>query len=327
MVFSSITFVYAFFPLVAVAYSPEQKPRLPQRRSAARLAPVLFLGRAAAGPAAWCSQRHHLRPTAALPLLHVERSIRARRRLYSDRHQSSSLVGNLFVFKYLNFLCRTNSFLALFGWRALPKLTLPIGISFYTFQILSYVIDLYRGEDSPSSATFSTCSSTSASSRSCIAGPIVRYETVEQEILARREPIGRSRGRAVAALSSAWPKSCMLANQRRPQVAAIDLQPATPPTTAPRIYWLAAVAYALQIYFDFSGYSDMAIGLGRMFGFHFLRELRLPVYRPVHHGVLAAMAHIAVDTGSATMSISRSAATAFPGENPAGSAIFWSSGR
>ena len=73
------------------------------------------------------------------------------------------LVGNLFVFKYLNFFSENLS--ALFGWSALPKLTLPIGISFYTFQILSYVIDLYRGEFA-SSATIFICSSTSASSRS-----------------------------------------------------------------------------------------------------------------------------------------------------------------
>ena len=137
MVFSSITFVYAFFPLVAVAYYLS-KNRV-YRNVVLLLASLLFyswgeprflLLMLAATLAAYCGGLLMERSTAHKRLILIVTVV--------------LLVGNLFVFKYLNFFSENLS--ALFGWRALPKLTLPIGISFYTFQILSYVIDLYRGE-------------------------------------------------------------------------------------------------------------------------------------------------------------------------------------
>ena len=137
MVFSSITFVYAFFPLVAVAYYLS-KNRV-YRNVVLLLASLLFyswgeprflLLMLAATLAAYCGGLLMERSTAHKRLILIVTVV--------------LLVGNLFVFKYLNFFSENLS--ALFGWSALPKLTLPIGISFYTFQILSYVIDLYRGE-------------------------------------------------------------------------------------------------------------------------------------------------------------------------------------
>lgn len=156
MVFSSITFVYAFFPLVAVAYYLS-KNRV-YRNVVLLLASLLFyswgeprflLLMLAATLAAYCGGLLMERCTAHRKLILIVTVV--------------LLVGNLFVFKYLNFFSENLS--ALFGWSALPKLTLPIGISFYTFQILSYVIDLYRGEIRVQRNYF-TCSSTSASSRS-----------------------------------------------------------------------------------------------------------------------------------------------------------------
>lgn len=156
MVFSSITFVYAFFPLVAVAYYLS-KNRV-YRNVVLLLASLLFyswgeprflLLMLAATLAAYCGGLLMERSTAHKRLILIVTVV--------------LLVGNLFVFKYLNFFSENLS--ALFGWRALPKLTLPIGISFYTFQILSYVIDLYRGEIRVQRNYF-FCSSTSASSRS-----------------------------------------------------------------------------------------------------------------------------------------------------------------
>ena len=179
MVFSSITFVYAFFPLVAVAYYLS-KNRV-YRNVVLLLASLLFyswgeprflLLMLAATLAAYCGGLLMERSTAHKRLILIVTVV--------------LLVGNLFVFKYLNFFSENLS--ALFGWRVLPKLTLPIGISFYTFQILSYVIDLYRGEIRVQRNYFYLLLYVSFFPQ-LIAGPIVRYETVEQEILERRESI------------------------------------------------------------------------------------------------------------------------------------------
>ena len=263
MVFSSITFVYAFFPLVAAAYYLS-KNRV-YRNVVLLLASLLFyswgeprflLLMLAATLAAYCGGLLMERSTAHKRLILIVTVV--------------LLVGNLFVFKYLNFFSENLS--ALFGWRALPKLTLPIGISFYTFQILSYVIDLYRGEIRVQRNYFYLLLYVSFFPQ-LIAGPIVRYETVEQEILERRESIddvAAGLRRFILGLA----KKVILANNIARIAETIYAGDSAVYGTA--LYWLAAVAYALQIYFDFSGYSDMAIGLGRMFGFHFLENFDHP---------------------------------------------------
>ena len=263
MVFSSITFVYAFFPLVAVAYYLS-KNRV-YRNVVLLLASLLFyswgeprflLLMLAATLAAYCGGLLMERSTAHKRLILIVTVV--------------LLVGNLFVFKYLNFFSENLS--ALFGWRALPKLTLPIGISFYTFQILSYVIDLYRGEIRVQRNYFYLLLYVSFFPQ-LIAGPIVRYETVEQEIQERHESIddvAAGLRRFILGLA----KKVILANNIARIAETIYAGDSAVYGTA--LYWLAAVAYALQIYFDFSGYSDMAIGLGRMFGFHFLENFDHP---------------------------------------------------
>ena len=263
MVFSSITFVYAFFPLVAVAYYLS-KNRV-YRNVVLLLASLLFyswgeprflLLMLAATLAAYCGGLLMERSTAHKRLILIVTVV--------------LLVGNLFVFKYLNFFSENLS--ALFGWSALPKLTLPIGISFYTFQILSYVIDLYRGEIRVQRNYFYLLLYVSFFPQ-LIAGPIVRYETVEQEILERRESIddvAAGLRRFILGLA----KKVILANNIARIAETIYAGDSAVYGTA--LYWLAAVAYALQIYFDFSGYSDMAIGLGRMFGSHFRENFNYP---------------------------------------------------
>ena len=263
MVFSSITFVYAFFPLVAAAYYLS-KNRV-YRNVVLLLASLLFyswgeprflLLMLAATLAAYCGGLLMERCTAHRKLILIVTVV--------------LLVGNLFVFKYLNFFSENLS--ALFGWSALPKLTLPIGISFYTFQILSYVIDLYRGEIRVQRNYFYLLLYVSFFPQ-LIAGPIVRYETVEQEIQQRHESIddvAAGLRRFILGLA----KKVILANN----IARIaeTIYAGDSAVYGTTLYWLAAVAYALQIYFDFSGYSDMAIGLGRMFGFHFLENFDHP---------------------------------------------------
>lgn len=179
-------------------------------------------------------------------------------------------VGMLFVFKYLGFAAKTIGQVF-----SLPDLglnvALPIGISFFTFQIISYLVDVYR-KVAPAQRNVLNVGLYISLFPQLIAGPIVRYETVADEILHRRESAkGFTEGftRFVFGLG----KKVLLANY----VGLIAdnifaLQAGRSVATA----WLGVIAYALQIYFDFSGYSDMAIGLGRMFGFHFLENFNYP---------------------------------------------------
>ncbi len=174
----------------------------------------------------------------------------------------------LFVFKYLGFLCRN---LALAGLHLPdPELRLPIGISFYTFQAMSYVIDVYRGK-SPAQKNILDVGLYVAFFPQLIAGPIVRYETVDQEIHGRKETWAdfcEGVPRFIIGLG----KKCILANN----MAIIADRAFASGNLSAAMAWLGALAYALQIYFDFSGYSDMAIGMGRMFGFHFLENFNRP---------------------------------------------------
>lgn len=181
------------------------------------------------------------------------------------------LVGNLFIFKYLNFTVSTIE-TVLKTQLNVPQILLPIGISFYTFQILSYVIDLYRGKVKVQRNYFYLTLYV-AFFPQLIAGPIVRYETVEYEIKQRRESVtdvAQGMRRFIIGLC----KKVIIANN----VANIPLivYSGDSAVFGSGMYFLAAIGYALQIYFDFSGYSDMAIGLGRVFGFHFLENFNYP---------------------------------------------------
>ena len=177
-------------------------------------------------------------------------------------------LSGLFVFKYLGFVCENLGLLGL----PVPavQLALPIGISFYTFQAMSYVIDVYRGK-SPAQRSVLDVGLYVAFFPQLIAGPIVRYETVALEIH-NRVSSWADFCDGVPRLIVGLGKKCILANS---MALVADGTFNTYAPSAP-MAWLGALAYALQIYFDFSGYSDMAIGMGRMFGFHFLENFNRP---------------------------------------------------
>ena len=263
MVFSSITFVYAFFPLVAVAYYLS-KNRV-YRNVVLLLASLLFyswgeprflLLMLAATLAAYCGGLLMERSTAHKRLILIVTVV--------------LLVGNLFVFKYLNFFSENLS--ALFGWRALPKLTLPIGISFYTFQILSYVIDLYRGEIRVQRNYFYLLLYVSFFPQ-LIAGPIVRYSDVAAQIDDRQFDASEAFYGATR-FCIGLAKKVLLADAAGKVASQIlDGSLASNTTVAA---WLGILLYTFEIYFDFSGYSDMAIGMGRIFGFKYMENFRLP---------------------------------------------------
>ncbi len=263
MVFSSQTFLFFFLPLAGLCVLIRSKP---VQNALLLIASLIFY--------AWGEPKMVVLMVlvtliaygSGFAIVHFKARPRAKKAVLIA--SVVVILGNLVVFKYLNFLCRTFSFLGLTD----PGIALPIGISFYTFQILSYVIDLYRGKIALQRNFFYLLMYVSFFPQ-LIAGPIVRYETVEQEIRERSvtmDDLAQGFRRFVVGLA----KKLLLANQVA-QVATI-VYSGDPANYGSLMYWLAAVAYTLQIYFDFSGYSDMAIGLGRMFGFHFLENFDHP---------------------------------------------------
>ena len=259
MVFSTFTFLYFFLPLVLIFYF-----MIPNRvwKNGVLLAfSLVFYG--------WGEPRFLLLMLAASLVAYLGG-------LLIHRWQGglkktaliatvTLLVGNLFVFKYLNFAAENLRI-------SLPQIALSIGISFYTFQILSYVVDLYRGKIGLQKNFFYLTLYVSFFPQ-LIAGPIVRYQTVEDEIRNRQESwsdVACGFRRFAVGLA----KKAVLANSAGALSSLI--YSGDPAVYGTGWYWVAAVAYALQIYFDFSGYSDMAIGLGRIFGFHFQENFNYP---------------------------------------------------
>ena len=269
MVFSSLSFIYLFFPVVFLLYFVIKNRTW--RNGILLIASLLFYS--------WGEPKFLLSMLAAsfvaylggLLITYFDERRRVKGKFISCLASVLLITGNLFVFKYFNFTVdtvETITGIQLF----VPEILLPIGISFYTFQILSYVIDLYRGNVETQRNYFWLLLYVSFFPQ-LIAGPIVRYQTVEEEILHRRESVDEVASgtkRFIVGLS----KKVLIANN----VGAIaeTIYGGNTAIFGGAMYWIAALAFTLQIYFDFSGYSDMAIGLGRIFGFHFLENFNYP---------------------------------------------------
>lgn len=187
---------------------------------------------------------------------------------------AASIVVNislLFVYKYLDFAVENVN--ALFRTNLpLKNIALPIGISFFTFQAMSYVIDVYRGKEKVQKNLFDLALYISFFPQ-LIAGPIVRYETIAAQIRERTESIDMFYD-GICRFIMGLAKKVMLANTLAlVSDAAFNMDASLLSTP---MAWLGALAYTLMIYYDFSGYSDMAIGLGKMFGFTFEENFNYP---------------------------------------------------
>ncbi|MDP4210760.1 MAG: MBOAT family O-acyltransferase [Bacteroidota bacterium] len=183
-------------------------------------------------------------------------------------------LGFLVFFKYFSFLVDNLNHLIVFSGKQflVPNIHLPIGISFFTFQALSYVIDVYRG-DVKAQKSIIGFSMYKALFPQLIAGPIVRYRDVAYQIDSRQVTF-RHFAEGIERFIVGLAKKVLIANNvalLADQVFQMNGQVLTAPSA-----WLGVVCYALQIYFDFSGYSDMAIGLGKMLGFDFLENFNYP---------------------------------------------------
>ena len=262
MVFSSTVFLFLFLPLaLCIYYNPWLSGRR-FRNVFLLLASLIFY---AWGEPVFVSL---MIVSIAVAFL-VGRHLRGAGRKYWLGAGVAFHVGLLFIFKYLTFVLGQLGLLVgnLEGF----TIALPIGISFFTFQLLSYLFDVYHGK-AEAQTNILNLGLYVALFPQLIAGPIVRYDAIAAEITQRQENLTDfSEGmlRFIYGLA----KKVLIANYMG-QLA--DTIFAMEGSLSVGTAWLGAIAYTLQIYFDFSGYSDMAIGLGRMFGFHFAENFNYP---------------------------------------------------
>ena len=264
MLFSSLTFLYAFLPVTVLLYF--LLPDARWRGGVLVAASLVFY--------AWVDPRSLPLLAGAVLLVWLcglgiaEGSERLRRFCFAAA--LALLIGSLFLFKYLNFFADTLSALTGIGF-SLRRLALPAAISFTTFQLLGYVIDLKRGTITPEKSFFRFLLFVCFFPQ-LMQGPIVRYGQIEGELSVRQHSWDNALAgakRFVRGLA----KKVLLADSLAALVGAIYAAPELSGTGA---LWLAGLCYTLQIYFDFSGYSDMAIGLGLIFGLHLPENFRYP---------------------------------------------------
>lgn len=265
MVFSSTVFLFIFFPLVLIGYyNPFIKSR-GFRNTFLFLASVFFY--------AWGE------PAFVFVVLLSVVVNWALGRCITGKHGKICTilalvydVSLLAVFKYLAFFVNSLGLLINRDFQGL-QIALPIGISFFTFQMISYILDVRMGKTMPQKSLIRVGLYILMFPQ-LIAGPIVRYETVADEIVNRKENAEDFTG-GVQRFSFGLAKKVLIANYMGMLADAV-FQCTVPGRVSALTAWLGAIAYTLQIYFDFSGYSDMAIGLGRMFAFHFPENFRYP---------------------------------------------------
>ena len=266
MVFSSVVFLFVFLPLVLLLYYIAPKA---VRNGILLLASLLFY--------AWGEPIYVLLMLASTIVAYIAgRGIGK----FQDNRKKAKLVlilaicfhvGCLVFFKYTDFFIHNLNGLLLTNIPGL-HLALPIGISFYTFQILSYLIDVYNGKVAVQKSWLKLATYVALFPQ-LIAGPIVRYETVEEDLTSRKVSIDKfayGTKRFIVGLG----KKVLIANTVGELYEVVHGLEANAQSVV--LLWMAAFAYTIQIYYDFSGYSDMAIGLGHMFGFRFLENFNYP---------------------------------------------------
>lgn len=262
MLFSSIVFLYYFLPVVLLLYYITPKPL----KNTVLLCASLFFY-------AWGEPRIVLIMIASILVGYVSGLL-----IEAFRHGKAgkivlflsvvTQIGCLVYYKYMDFFIQ--NFNDIFGTEiSLLKIALPIGISFYTFQILSYTVDVYRGEKAQKNPI--NLAAYIAMFPQLIAGPIVRYKDIAVQLKDRKiksEQVAQGIRRFVIGLA----KKILLANQLGEMC---DVFRASDEKSV-LFYWMYAIAFSLHVYFDFSGYSDMAIGLGKLMGFEFMENFRYP---------------------------------------------------
>lgn len=268
MVFSSLFFTFFFLPLVMMLYFLAKEP---YRNYILLAASLLFY--AYGEPAFVFVMVLSIAVNYGLAVFIAHQKQGNQKRMAGILLFAAVIanIGILFVFKYLDFAITASNLFFHTNFQ-ITGIALPIGISFFTFQALSYVIDVYRGTVKVQKNPFYLALYISFFPQ-LIAGPIVRYSDIEKQLIDRTCTLeGFSEGARRFMLG--FCKKVILANNLAIAAAAIfDMDPAI---TAPPLLWFGSICYSLQIFYDFSGYSDMAIGLGKIFGFRFQENFRYP---------------------------------------------------
>lgn len=268
MLFSSLIFIFTFLPIVLILYFTLFRKNILARNILLLLASLFFY--------AWGEPGFVLIMLLSIVGNYLFGIIIAKK---SNGGGSKCILilniifnlGILFIFKYLNFTLYNIA--KIFGDIPQTNIILPIGISFFTFQAMSYVIDVYRGTVSVQKNLFYVALYISFFPQ-LIAGPIVRYSTIEEQIQERSVTFDDF-SEGVRRFLIGFSKKIILANNFA-LVADSAFSVAGENSLSVAFAWLGSIAYTLQIFCDFSAYSDMAIGLGRMFGFRFMENFDYP---------------------------------------------------
>ena len=262
MLFSSISFLYFFIPAIIALYFA-----VPYKlKNTVLLIFSLFFY-------AWGGVKYALLMVLAITLgyifgLLIEKFREKKIAKAFVAIAVACIISFMLYFKYMDFFIE--NFNAITGLNIpLLKIVLPIGISFYTFQIISYVVDVYRGEKAQKNPI--NLAAYVAMFPQLIAGPIVRYHDVALQLETRTHSFTMA-GEGIRRFIMGLAKKVLIANS---MYDLSELIYANDEKTV-LLYWLYGISIALYIYFDFSGYSDMAIGLGKVFGFHFLENFNYP---------------------------------------------------
>ena len=264
MLFSSIPFLFWFLPGVLILYAAAPGSL---KNTVLLLSSLFFYG--------WGEPRYVIWMMLAILMAYIfglliERyqSVPKLARLFLALSVSSSLLM-LGYFKYADFFIRNVN--AATGCSiSLLNITLPIGISFYTFQILSYTVDVYR-QDVKAQRNLIDLATYVALFPQLIAGPIVRYSDIAEQLKGRIHTMGKT-AQGIRRFILGLGKKILIANLLGELCSIFRASD----DKSVLFFWLYAVAYTLHVYFDFSGYSDMAIGLGKLFGFDFLENFNYP---------------------------------------------------
>lgn len=261
MVFSSSVFLFKFLPILLIVYYAVAEK---YKNYVLLIASLVFY--------AWGEPQNIVIMLISILVNYVLGILIEEKNKYSTLWMCIAVLGDLgilFVFKYFNFSIDIINFITKRGF-SFDEIALPIGISFYTFQIMSYVIDVYKKNVKAQRNIFDLALYVSLFPQ-LIAGPIVRYIDVEKQIKTRyvnedRFYIGIKR------FIIGFSKKILIADQLSLLVDTVFAEG----NVSILCNWIGIIAYTLQIYYDFSGYSDMAIGLGKLFGFDFLENFNFP---------------------------------------------------
>lgn len=268
MVFSSLLFLFRFLPLMLAAYFAVPRRF---RNGVLFLGSLVFYGWGEPVYIVLLLFSTVVDYTHGLAIGHFLSQGRQRAARWIVASSAVINLGLLGFFKYSDFLLGAVNQVA--GTQIpLLNLALPIGISFYTFQTMSYTIDVYRGKTRVQRNIINFGAYVSMFPQ-LIAGPIVRYSTIAEELDERQESFDQF-GEGIAYFVSGLGKKVLLANTIGALWTEISGIPDGERSVV--LLWLGILAFGMQIYFDFSGYSDMAVGLGHMFGFHFPENFRYP---------------------------------------------------